>query len=85
MGYFDSIVRNHAMFNSRKFGIPSNVCKLHGKSHDKIQFRNKIKYNVTNIACCIESNMLLVTVPTMEIIKQVAPVCIVQLPNDHKT
>ena len=33
---YDSIVRNRAILNSRKFGIEDNVCKLHCNTHNRM-------------------------------------------------
>ena len=37
MRYYGRIIRPHAMLNSRKFGIPENVCQLHIKSLNNIK------------------------------------------------
>ena len=38
MGCYDVIIRTHVILNSRKFGIPDNICKLHLKAHDNMNF-----------------------------------------------
>ena len=42
MGCYNRIIRNHAILNSRKFGIKDNICKLHCNTHNRIQFKNQI-------------------------------------------
>ena len=47
MGYCDRIVEGHTILNSRKFGIPGNVCKLHIIAHDLIQSRTQINNTIS--------------------------------------
>ena len=42
MGYYGMIIRNHAILNSRKFGIPDNICKVYSIAHNLMQFRTQI-------------------------------------------
>ena len=42
IGCFDRIIRNHAILNSRKYGVPQNTCKGHAQSIDKIEFKDRI-------------------------------------------
>ena len=49
MGCYDRIIRTHSKINSRKFCIPDNICKLHQKSHDNMEFKNQINNNTSKI------------------------------------
>ena len=49
MGCYNRIIRNHAMLNSRKHGIPENVCKMHCNAHDNMIYKNQIKNNVLEL------------------------------------
>ena len=49
MRCYDRIIRIPAIINSRKSRIPDNVCKLHLKSYDNIQFKNQIKNKTSKI------------------------------------
>ena len=40
MGCYDRIIRPHAIWNRRKYGIPENVCQLHIKAHIDIKYKN---------------------------------------------
>ena len=42
MGCYDRIIRTHATIKSRNYEIPDNVCRLHLKAHDNMQFKNQI-------------------------------------------
>ena len=47
MGYYDRIIRSHAILNSRKFGIPDNVCKVYDTAHDFMRFRTQINNTIS--------------------------------------
>ena len=47
MGCYDRIIRRHAILNSRKFGIPNNICKVSSIAHDLIQFKTQINNNIS--------------------------------------
>ena len=36
---YDRIIRSHAILNSRKFGIPNNICRLYSITYDKMVFK----------------------------------------------
>ena len=43
---YDRIIRSHAIFNSRKFGIPDNICRLYSITHDKMVFKLRINNGI---------------------------------------
>ena len=43
IGCYDRIIRNHAMLNSRKNGIPENMCKMYCNAHYNMMYKNQIK------------------------------------------
>ena len=49
MGCYDRIIRTHAIISSHKFGIPDNICKIHLKAHDNMEFKNQINNNSSKI------------------------------------
>ena len=49
MGYYDRVIRNHAILNSKKYDIPNNVCKVHSIAQDKMKFRNRIGIKIFDI------------------------------------
>ena len=49
MGYYDRIIRNHAMLNSRKHGISENVYKMHCNAHDNMIYKNQIKNKISEL------------------------------------
>ena len=49
MRCYDRIIITHATINSRKFGIPENIYKLHQTVHDKMEFRNQINNNTSKL------------------------------------
>ena len=49
MGCHDRMVRPNAILNSRTFEIPDNLCKLHIKAHNNIQFKNQINQTMSDI------------------------------------
>ena len=48
MGCYDGIIRNHAILNSRKFGMDDNEYKLYCNVHNSMQFKTQIKYFISN-------------------------------------
>ena len=47
MGCYDRIIRSHAILNSRKFGIPNNICKVYIIAHDMMQFKTQINNSIS--------------------------------------
>ena len=39
MDCYGRIIRSHVILNSRKFGIPDNICKRYSVTHDKMVFK----------------------------------------------
>ena len=96
---YDIIIRTHATINSRKFGIPDNICKLHLKAHDNMKFKNQINNNTSNITykstkkltihgqgqgtCNGGTHWTFISVPIMKIVNQVVPGCTIELPKGN--
>ena len=101
MGCYDRIIRTNATINSRKFGIPDNIYKLHQTAHDRMEFKNQINNNTSQItykstkrlpmhgqgqgAGNGETHWMFISVPMMEIVDKVAPGCTIQLPKGKAT
>ena len=49
MGCYDRIIRTHGTINSRKFGILENICNLHLKAHDNMEYKNQINNSTSKI------------------------------------
>ena len=49
MGCYDRIIRTHATIDSQIFSIPDNICKLHQTAHDRMEFKNQINNNTSQI------------------------------------
>ena len=47
MGCYDRIIRSRAILNSRKFGIPNNICKVYSIAYDIMKFRTQINNNIS--------------------------------------
>ena len=47
MGCYDCIIRSYAIINSRKFGIPDNICKVYSIAHDLMHFKTQINNNIS--------------------------------------
>ena len=99
MGCYDRIIRTHATINSRKFCIPNNICKLHLKTHDNIEFKNQINNNTSKITYKRTKELSIhgqgqgidngrtyltfISVQMMEIVDKVAPACTIELPKGN--
>ena len=57
MGCYDRIIRSHAILNSRKFGIPDNICKVYSIAHDLMQFKNQINNSVSKTSYSSTDNL----------------------------
>ena len=44
---YDRITRSHAILNSRKFGIPDNICKVYNIAHNLMKFRTQINNSIS--------------------------------------
>ena len=44
---YDRIIRSHAILNSRKFGIPDNICRLYSITHDRMVFKLRINNGIS--------------------------------------
>ena len=98
MGCYDRIIRNHAMLNNRKHGIPENVCKMHCNAHDNVIYKNQIKNKVSELIYTSAKELILhgvgqgagnggshwtlIIVPMMQIVDKEAPGCTIQIPNN---
>ena len=98
MGYYDSIIRSHAILNSRKFGIPDNICKVYNITHKLMQFRTEInniiskkRYSRTDNLKCQGAGQgagnggtkwTFISIPMIEVVKEVSPGCVIQLPRE---
>ena len=47
MGFYDMIIRSHAILNSRKFGIPDNIYKVYSIAHNIIKFITQINNRIS--------------------------------------
>ena len=99
--YYDRIIRNHAILNSRKYEIPNNVCKVHSIAHGKMKFRKRIGNKISYIIYTSTEELKLhkagqgtenecthwtfISIPMMETVEQAVPGCTIQLPNDYQT
>ena len=50
MGCYDRIIRSRAILNSRKFGIPNNICQVCSIAHDMMQFKPQINDSISQIS-----------------------------------
>ena len=101
MGCYDRIIRTNATINSRKFGIPDNICKLYQTAHDKMEFKNQINNNTSQITYKITEKLpmhgqgqgagnggtrwMFIRVPMTEIVDNLALGCTIQLPKGKTT
>ena len=85
MECYDTIIRTHATINSRNFFIPDNMCKLHLKTHDNMEFKSQIDNNTSKITykstkelpmhdqgqgtCNGRTHWTFISVPMMEIVR----------------
>ena len=82
MGWYDRIIKNHVIINSRKYGIPENVCKLHSTTHEKVYYKTKNNSNISyttatnhtprSMGQCSSngsSHWIFISIPMMEMIK----------------
>ena len=49
MGYYDRIIRTHAILNSGKYCIPDKICILLFIAHENMTFRTQINNNTSKI------------------------------------
>ena len=98
---YDQIIRSHAILNSRKFGIPDNICRLYSITHDKMVFKLRINNGIFKGEYRSNKNKKLhgagqgagnggtkwtfISVPMIDTIEKVAPGCVLQLPQSNKT
>ena len=101
MGCYDRIIRTNATINSQKFVIPDNICKLHQTAHDRMEFKNQINNNTSQITYKSTEKLpmhgqeqgagnggthwMFISVPMMDIVDNVAPGCTIQLPKGKAT
>ena len=97
MGCYDRIIRTHATINSQRFGIPDNICKLYQIAHDRMEFKNQIKNNTSQITYKSTKQLpmhgqgqgagnggthwMFISVPMIEIVDKVAPGYTLKLPK----
>ena len=58
MGCYDRIIRIHAILNSRKFGIPNNICKVYSIAHDMMQFKTQINNSISKTSYSSSANLI---------------------------
>ena len=46
---YDHTIKNFAMLNSRKFGVPSNIFKVRCHAYDNIQLKTQIRNQISKI------------------------------------
>ena len=99
MGCYDRIIRSHAILDSRKFGIPNNICKVYSIAHDMMQFKTQINnsisktsYSSTTKLICHGAgqgagnggtNWTFISIPMIEVVEDVSQGCIITLPKGN--
>ena len=58
MGCYDRIIRSHAILNSRRFGIPNNICKVYNIEHDMMQFKTQINNSISKTSYSSTANLI---------------------------
>ena len=101
MGYYDRIIRSHAILNIRKFGIPNNICKVYIIAHNLMEFRTQINnsiskksYSSTKKLQCHGAGQgtgnrgtkwTFISIPMIEVVEEVSKGYIIQLPKGSNT
>ena len=101
MGFYDRIIRSHVILNSRKSRIPDNVCKLHIRVHNNMQFRNQINQTISDIHYKSTTDLPIhgagqgtknggthwyfISIPVMKIVESIAPGCTIKILKKSKT
>ena len=97
MGCYDRIIRGHSIFNSRKFEIPDNICKVYGKTHDNMTFKTQLNNRISKIEYKSTDRRKLhgarqgagnggtkwsfIGIPMIEVVEEVASCCKLILPS----
>ena len=100
MGCYDRIIRSHAILNSRKFGIPDNICKVYSIAYNLMQSKTQINnsvsktsYSSTNKLKCHgvgqgagngRTKWTFISIPMIEVVEEVSQGCIIQVPRGSK-
>ena len=96
----DRIIRSHAILNSRKFGIPDNICKVYSIAHDLIKFRTQMNITISKKSYSSTKTLTyygvgqgtgnggtkwtFISIPMMKVVENVSQGCIIKLPRSHK-
>ena len=99
MGCYDRIIRSHAILNSRKFGIPNNICKVYSIAHGMMEFKTQINnsisktsYSSTATLICHGAgqgagnggtNWTFISIPMIAVVEDVSQGCIITLPKGN--
>ena len=98
---YDRIIRSHAILNSRKFGIPNNICRLYSITNDKMVFKLIINNGISkgdNRSSKTQklhgagqgagnggTQWTFISIPMIDTIDKVAQGWVIQLPQSNET
>lgn len=94
---YDWIIRNYDILNSRKVGIPENVCKLRYNAHERLKFHNQLNNNISKIIYKYTKEFTLhdidqgsvngryhwnfINISIMDTVEEEVPGCIIMVPK----
>ena len=100
-GFFDRIITNHAIINSIKYHVPSNIYKVHCETQDTMTYATQINNRISKVSYTSTEKFKLhgvgqgadniwrhwnfISIQMMEVIDKLAPGCTIVIPNNKKT